>query len=281
MPEKEDASAPPEKKGQSAVARWTGHLLLLGAGLGAGYWWGTTVHHPLANAQGPVLSALAQMDKKLDLIWAQGSTLVQASQGPGQGALLELPPIPLNGGVVKFRFKRIDDRYHYEASLEGGVEAISRLVAPQGKSSLLKATFVDADRFDLTDLTLPGGQFLIQQPDGGKGVALTKQGLWESPVDPATIKGWRLEVLEGSVEATAAASPSPSAQVQQLAADITVQPTGRWVLPESLQNVQQSATPTPPAATPVFQPPAAMPTPTPAPNGGGLAPGPVEAKGKS
>jgi hypothetical protein len=224
------------------------------------------------------------MDKKIDLLWSQGSSTLQAVQGPGENAALELPALAVDGGSVRFRFKKIGDRYHYEVSLEGGIDAISRLVVPQGKSSLLKATFVDADRFDLTDLTLPGGQFLIQQPgDGGKGVALNQQGLWESKVDPVKIKGWRLEVLEGSREETAAASPSPNAQVQQLAADITVQPaTGRWVLPESLQNVPEPVAPavTPaPSSTgppPTFQPPASMPTPTLKP--GGVAPQP-QAKG--
>jgi hypothetical protein len=219
-----------------------------------------------ANAESPVLNALALMDKKLDLIWAQGSAAAQAAQG-AEGAVLELPPISLKGGSVKFRFKRIGERYHYEVFLEGGIDALSRLVAPQGKNALLKATFVDQDHFDLTDLTFSGQQFAIQQGEAGKGIALNLQGVWESKVDPATIKAWRLETLEreGLEEnLSASPTPTPTAQVQALATEITIHPaTGKWVLPEGLQNPSGSLAQTTPAPSPAalafHEPPTTMP----------------------
>jgi hypothetical protein len=264
-----------------------------------------TYRQPSIHPESQVLSTLALMDKKLDLIWTQDSTIAQASQGSGEGAVRELPPLSLNGGSVKFRFKRIGERYHYEVSLEGSVDAISRLVAPQGKNALLKVTFVDQDHFDLADLTLSGQQFAIQQSEGRKGVRLDKQGEWEGKVDLAAIKDWRLEVLEDSADENLGAlpAPRPSAQAQDLAADVTVHPaTGKLLLPESLQNLQNTIaqatpSPTPAGATPTFHdPPTSLPKAVPnaaenpkasgvslepqgTPKGGAILP--VDGKGKN
>jgi hypothetical protein len=253
------------RNGRREAGRWVARACLVGLGALGGYagaHWGQMP----GNAESQVLNALVLMDKKLDLIWAQGSAAAQATPG-AEGAVLELPPISLKGGSVKLRFKRIGERYHYEVFLEGGIDAISRLVAPQGKNALLKATFVDQDHFDLADLTFSGQQFAIQQGEAGKGIALNLQGVWESKVDPATIKAWRLETLEREgVEENLGASPAPTptAQVQALATEITIQPaTGKWVLPEGLQNPSGSLAQTAPApspAAPTFhEPPATMP----------------------
>ena len=260
--------------------RWTWRFFLIGIGIciGAAGGYLAANHWPLPSDQHTVLDVLSVMNQKLDLIWRQTSAGVQTSQS--ESSVTELPAIQLNGGSIKLRFKQIEGAYHYECSIEGGIDAISRLIAPNGKRVLLKATFADKDNFDLTDLTISGQDFITKEQGegGGKDVALSDQGVWEDKVDPAKIKSWRVEVMDrDSTEnkVGAAASPTPSAQVRSLAADITVHPiTGRLLLPDSLQDIENKlaqATPTPsPQASPtVFQdPPDALPTPVHSPDTG-------------
>jgi len=257
----------------------TGFIIMVGIGVVVGslnaYFW------RLPPDQSKLMNTLAVMNQKLDLIWRETSSVANASRNvDSESVVTELPVIQLNGGSIKLRFKHIGEKYHYECSIEGGIDAISRLIAPNGKNVLLKATFADKDNFDVTDLTLSGQDFAIkEQGEGGKDVALNKQGSWENKVDPATIKNWRVEVMDqDNTENKVGVSPSPtpSTQVQNLAADITIHPTtGQLLLPGSLQEIQDKlaqATPAPtPAApqvaTPVFQdPPKAMPTPASSPN---------------
>ena len=263
--------------------RWT-TILLIGLGAGSGFLVGANHGRPPVENQSQVLNTLGVLNQKLDQIWSQTESIANASRNVGaESPVTELPVIQLNGGSIKLRFKLIGEKYHYECSIEGGIDAITRLITPNGKNALLKATFLDKDNFDVTDLTLSGQDFAIkEQGEGGKDLALNEQGIWENKVDPTTIKNWRIEVMgqdntENKVGVSP--SPSPSAQVQNLAADITIHPTtGQLLLPESLQAVQDKiaqATPAPTASpsTPVFQdPPRELPAPralpvsTPAPS---------------
>jgi hypothetical protein len=248
----------------------TGFIVMVGIGVVVGslnaYFW------RLPPDESKLINTLAVMNQKLDLIWKETSSVATASRNvDSESAVTELPVIQLNGGSIKLRFKHIGDSYHYECSIEGGIDAISRLIAPNGKTVLLKATFADKDNFDVTDLTLSGLEFAIkEQGEGGKDVALNKQGIWENKIDPATIKNWRVEVMDqDNTDTKVGVSPSqtPSTEVQNLAADITVHPTtGKLLLPGSLQDIQDkiaqaTPAPTPQSPTPVFQgPPRALPT---------------------
>jgi hypothetical protein len=259
--------------------RWTGRIGLVGIGAAGGYL--AANHWPLSSERS-VLKALTVMDQKLDLIWNRTSAGSDGFQNANyHSSVVELPDIQFNGGSIKLRFKRIGDAYHYECSIEGATDAISRLIAPNGKSVLLKATFADKDNFDLTDLTLSGKDFSIkEQGDGNeKEVSLDNQGVWENKVDPDQIKKWRIDVLDRDSTETkvgAAPNPSPNEQVKDLAADITVHPiTGELLLPERLKEIENrvaQATPSPsPQASskPSFEgPPNAMPTPKGSPNFG-------------
>jgi (2Fe-2S) ferredoxin len=271
---KEDETGPDGNPAINATkprffVRWTGRLFLIGIGAVGGC---LAANHWRSTPERDVLSVLTVMDQKLDLIWRRTSAGTQSAQNTGyDGAVMELPAIPVNGGSINLRFKRVGDAYHYECSIEGTTDAISRLIAPNGKSVLLKATFADKDNFDLTDLTLSGHDFVIKEEGDGPNVALYKQGVWENNVDPDQIKNWRIEVLDRETTETkvgAVQSPTPNGQVQDLAADITVHPiTGKLILPESLQEIQNrlaqaTPTPSPQPPRPTFQdPPSAMPAP--------------------
>ena len=265
-----------EKRFNSFV-RWIGPILLIGIGAVSGYLGAN--HWRVPTDQSQVLNTMALMNQKLDLIWRETSSVATASRNiDSESVVTELPVIQLNGGSIKLRFKHISEKYHFECSIEGGIDAISRLIAPNGKNVLLKVTFADKDNFDVTDLTLSGQEFAIkEQGEGGKEVALNKQGIWENRVDPATIKNWRVEVMDQDNTDTkfgVSPSPTPSTEVQNLAADITVHPTtGKLLLPGSLQELQDkiaqaTPAPTPEASTPVFQgPPKALPTTASSPSG--------------
>jgi hypothetical protein len=259
--------------------RWTGRAALIGVGAAGGY---------LAANQWPlrsdhsVLSVLTVMDQKLDLIWKRTSGSQAGFQNASyHSTAVQLPDIQFNGGSIRLQFKLIGDAYHYECTIQGATDAISRLIAPSGKSVLLKATFADKDNFDLTDLTLSGRDFTIKEEGEGneKQVSLDSQGVWENKVEPDQIKKWRIDVLDRDSTTSkvgAAASPTPSAQVQELAADIQIHPiTGELLLPGKLKDIENrlvDATPGPsPQASskPSFEgPPTAMPTPNPSPNAG-------------
>ena len=77
--------------GRRGVGRWVARACLVGLGALGGYA-GAHLGQLPGNAESQILNALALMDKKLDLIWAQGSAAAQAAQG-AEGAVLELPPI--------------------------------------------------------------------------------------------------------------------------------------------------------------------------------------------
>jgi hypothetical protein len=264
-------------------------ILLIGLGTLSGFLLGANHVRPPVENQSQVLNTLEVVTQKLDQISSQTESIANASRNVGaESQVTELPAIQLNGGSIKLRFKQIGEKYHYECSIEGGIDAITRLIAPNGQNALLKATFLDKDNFDVTDLTLSGQDFAIkEQGEGGKDLTLNEQGIWENKVDPTTIKNWRIEVMgEDNTEnkVGVSPSPSPSAQVQNLAADITVHPTtGQLLLPESLQVMQDklaqaTPAPTPSSTTPVFQgPPKDLPapralpvsTPAPSPDQGG------------
>ena len=251
-------------------------ILLIGLGTLSGFLLGANHVRPPVENQSQVLNTLGVLNQKLDQISSQTESIANASRNAGaESPVTELPAIQLNGGSIKLRFKLIGEKYHYECSIEGGIDAITRLIAPNGQNALLRATFLDKDNFDVTDLTLSGQDFAIkEQGEGGKDLALNEQGIWENKVDPTTIKNWRIEVMgQDNTENKIGGSPSPSpnAQVQNLAADITVHPaTGQLLLPESLQVMQDklaqaTPAPIPSPTTPVFQdPPRALPVSTPA-----------------
>jgi hypothetical protein len=265
------------------------NILLIGLGTLSGFLLGANHVRPPVENQSQVLNTLGLLNQKLDQISSQTESIANASRSvAAESQVTELPAIQLNGGSIKLRFKLIGEKYHYECSIEGGIDAITRLIAPNGQNALLKATFLDKDNFDVTDLTLSGQDFAIkEQGEGGKDLALNEQGVWENKVDPTTIKNWRIEVMgqdNTDNKIGGSPSPSPSAQVQNLAADITVHPTtGQLLLPESLQGLQDriaqaTPAPTPSPTTPVFQgPPKDLPapralpvsTPAPSPDQGG------------
>jgi len=111
----------------------TGFIIMVGIGVVVGslnaYFW------RLPPDQSKLMNTLAVMNQKLDLIWRETSSVANASRNvDSESVVTELPVIQLNGGSIKLRFKHIGEKYHYECSIEGGIDAISRLIAPNGKN---------------------------------------------------------------------------------------------------------------------------------------------------
>ena len=119
--------------------RWTGRLVLIGVGAAGGY---LAANQWPSRSDHSVLNVLNVMNQKLDLIWNRGGGFQNTSY---HSTVVQLPDIQFNGGSIRLQFKLIGDAYHYECAIQGATDAISRLIAPSGKSVLLKATFADKD----------------------------------------------------------------------------------------------------------------------------------------